>query len=148
MLHAQGWPAARQRVLLQALPASLVGEATFQVLLQASSGCVASVDDEDEEGRPLNPYTIQSRLEAAKAELERATGIVLGLPFEEKVKLVTELEPKAAAALVGACCRRPNLACRLNVVPAGGHPMRRPQTCIFHEMHLRFAQSALGVAAL
>lgn len=42
-----------------------------------------------------------AREAAARAELERAAAHVLRLPFEDKVRLVTELQPAAAAALAG-----------------------------------------------
>ncbi len=106
-MRAQGWPATRQRALLQSLPASVAGEATFQLLLQASAGWAVTEDDEDEQGSPLQGAALAARQATAQQELELATATVLGLPFEEKARLVTELEPKAAAALVGAQPKNP-----------------------------------------
>ena len=39
----------------------------------------------------------------AKREIEQATASVAGLAFEDKLRLITALQPEPLAALVGAC---------------------------------------------
>lgn len=47
---------------------------------------------------------IKELQEAARNEVEAAAAAVMGLPFEDKAKLVGALSPTAAVALLGAQC--------------------------------------------
>ncbi len=56
---------------------------------------MAADEDEDED-------TLREEMEAAKAEVEAAAAAAMGLPFEDNLRLVASVPPRAAAALFSA----------------------------------------------
>jgi len=61
-------------------------------------------DSLEGEGDEVDEEEVNELQEAARNEVEAAAAAVMGLPFEDKAKLVGALPPATAVALLGAQC--------------------------------------------